>query len=955
MGAAAPQDLVSEFGAPRRSNVVVYLTLNLAVLVLPVLLYYVFVVQSHQEQIAERNFRALNEAAQQINSRLGILANLYRILPEDVTEPAAAEPAACADCAACADGDAPPVRCRPSLAGPGARLVTVDLAGLRRTLASAALQDIEVLCVDNQDASGSDCVFEQQRNPAAPRACTATMARDTHMVVDHASYPATIRAVPCAPRDRSAFQGIRLAVPASALLTRGEALARFDTVLLTTDDGRVLAEWGATSATAERPGIHREIHISSDRIDMAGLYEQVQFERLNDAPDPRLAKFPLDATQRAALRDLQRGDAWIRELDHGEDAITVTKLPFHPAFPVIDSGAASDATGDDPGDTAVAITALNVVGITHDEILLEAMRDVSPLWILFLSGLVLLSLLAWPLARLLLLGPHNSVPFWYVRLALMAGLVIVALVTTAGLVARHYLGSLQAHRIALETYSGQVEDALDHRLDTLAGLLVEYPFLTRFAARVVNAPARADNDAVATPAAPCRAAQPAADADAPAPAAAGAAAQCRPLAAFTRAEVHACTADPQVARQLDALGLQDVFYTDAGGCIRGIDLHMDHDRDLGKRISVAPRGYFRAIAQGRPLFCAAGATGRTCSGPAGRTRGLPFAVERIFNWTSGERQVFLSVARPAALTGPHAAAAGGFGGIVAGGVSLADFWVATARDGYRFVVFEESSNTVLFHSDDSRALIENVVLEADRDDALRAALATRTPRSFVGRYHGADTLFRYTPLAQPGGTTRWGLLTMAPLELSQATVLFTAALAITLWLLQLGGALLICAVLSVAWRQLPLAVKPREALDALRGTREYHYEGRIAALGGILLAIVAIEFSDLLAPWPASVLVVALLAGALLVLRLDGALFASVSPRLRPGVKRQLPTILFTLLATIVGIASVVPAYERAMHVLESERAALYALASADLAARYRERLVTECARRGLAADAQAA
>ncbi|MEQ8495818.1 MAG: hypothetical protein RLW42_16525, partial [Gammaproteobacteria bacterium] len=479
MASDAPQELVRVFGAARRSNVVVYLTVNLAVLVLPVLLYYVFVVQARQEQIAERNFRALHEAAQQINSRLGILANLYRILPADVAEGTGG-----AQRTGCADDDAGPCPTATATASSAddSPIVTVDLASLRRTLASAALRDIAVLCLGERTGDGDGCVFEQQRNPKPPPACGDAAAHPMRIVIDHAGFPATVRAVPCTPRERSAFQGIHLAVPAAALLSRGEALARFDAVLLTTGDGRVLGEWGTAGAAGERPGIHQEIPISSDRIDLAGLFEQVQFDRLNDAQQPRLDSFPLEAPERRALRELQRGDAWVSEIAHGEDVITVTKLPFHPEFPVTDRHV-RDESADVP-DGAVGQTTLNVVGFSRDEILLEAMRDVSPLWILLLSGLVLVSLLAWPLARLLLLGPHNSVPFWYVRLGLVAMVTIVALLTTAGLVSRHYLGSMQAHRQGLADYSAQVEHALEERLDTLAALLRDYPLHTNFAARV---------------------------------------------------------------------------------------------------------------------------------------------------------------------------------------------------------------------------------------------------------------------------------------------------------------------------------------------------------------------------------------------------------------------------------------------------------------------------------------
>ncbi|MEQ8234231.1 MAG: hypothetical protein RKL32_21185 [Gammaproteobacteria bacterium] len=756
------------------------------------------------------------------------------------------------------------------------------------------------------------------------------------IVIDHAGFPATVRAVPCTPRERSAFQGIHLAVPAAALLSRGEALARFDAVLLTTGDGRVLGEWGTAGAAGERPGIHQEIPISSDRIDLAGLFEQVQFDRLNDAQQPRLDSFPLEAPERRALRELQRGDAWVSEIAHGEDVITVTKLPFHPEFPVTDRHV-RDESADVP-DGAVGQTTLNVVGFSRDEILLEAMRDVSPLWILLLSGLVLVSLLAWPLARLLLLGPHNSVPFWYVRLGLVAMVTIVALLTTAGLVSRHYLGSMQAHRQGLADYSAQVEHALEERLDTLAALLRDYPLHTNFAARVDAALPPADDD-VTPPAV----------------------SQCRPLAAFTRDEVHARTTNPRIATMLDTLGLQDVFYTDAAGCIRGIDLHMDHDRELGRRISVAPRGYFRAIEHGRPLLCAAGVAASSCSGPGGSVSGLPFAVERIFNWTSGERQVFLSVARPPTLQAPAAStsgldpARGDFSGIVAGGVSLADFWIETARDGYRFAVFEEGTNTVLFHSDDTRALIENVVLETDQDALLRAALAARTTQDFVGRYHGADTLFRYTPIEAPYGTAQWGLLAMVPLELPQGAVLFTAALSTVLWLLLVGAALFTCALISFVWRRLPVAIRPGDALAALRGTREYAYGWRIIALAGILAVILAVTARQALAPWVTTLLAVLLTAAALLVMRIELPRAPACIPGLRPGARRHLPTMAFSLLTAIVGVALVVPTYEGAMRVLESERAAVYAAASERLAARYREQLVAECARRRLAEGERAA
>ena len=95
----------------------------------------------------------------------------------------------------------------------------------------------------------------------------------------------------------------------------------------------------------------------------------------------------------------------------------------------------------------------------------------------------------------------------------------------------------------------------------------------------------------------------------------------------------------------------------------------------------------------------------------------------------------------------------------------------------QFAVVDRAGR-VLFHSDTTRTLAENIFQESENNPTLRSLVASRDRGAFTGRYLGRAHRFYVAPLDLPQfENTRWSLLVFQPAAVGETANLVTLILA----------------------------------------------------------------------------------------------------------------------------------------------------------------------------------
>lgn len=145
------------------------------------------------------------------------------------------------------------------------------------------------------------------------------------------------------------------------------------------------------------------------------------------------------------------------------------------------------------------------------------------------------------------------------------------------------------------------------------------------------------------------------------------------------------------------------------------------------------------------------------------------------------------------------------GAAVTGSAPLLPFTAAVPPLYYGFAVFDRSSGLVLLHDDDQRSLVENLYVETDRAPELLAAVRAGISLGFTAAYRGSDQLLHYQPVRGTG----WGLLVTHPLQPLRSALLHASLTTLAVgagWLLLMGLTYLVALRLtdrqtSWAWPQ----------------------------------------------------------------------------------------------------------------------------------------------------------
>lgn len=228
-----------------------------------------------------------------------------------------------------------------------------------------------------------------------------------------------------------------------------------------------------------------------------------------------------------------------------------------------------------------------------------------------------------------------------------------------------------------------------------------------------------------------------------------------------------------------------------------------------------------------------------------------FVAQRVFSFSDGARVLQLAIRRNCAKGGNEA-----FCGIVSGGSRIHGLSAAVLPPLLKFAVIDRRTGSVLFHADDRRSLSENLFVETEQNESLRAAASANRSTYFNGRYLGETHRFVYLPMDGPP----WGIVVMYSLrelgELSWHAGL-TALAAYAGVMLILAAGLVLMLLLRARWhvrgknpayvlwpRAHHTELRAGTLARLLRGACFYERCG-IGFYGVVVLAVVIYELAEL--------------------------------------------------------------------------------------------------------------
>lgn len=464
----------------------------------------------------------------------------------------------------------------------------------------------------------------------------------------------------------------------------------FDEVLVTLADGAVIA-----SAPLRAANGSAQQRMRAERGRRLGVKDaRAMLRRAQGAGgDARQEKSGADLPmQPAAFTDKIAGERY---------RVFVTVLsPVHEIY--------LDANG---GKQAQRQERLYLVGLKREDVRAQIAGAVEPAGRFGLTVLVLLALLAWPLANLRAKAPEDPIA-WVEAIACLISIVLIpAVLAIAAVWVWSYQGVLSWADAGARAYAQELAELVRVELEQGRRVLTQYrPLYAATQEPLVGRPA-ALRASVARSAAPA--------------------------ASFVAAQVAECAADADNTCTLEAAALaaddalkgwspfSSVFATDADGRREGARFTVYDAPRVRMTASYSAREYFQALRHGR--------------GWAARDDGEMYVAQRIFSGGDGSRVLQMAVPRACP-------SAGEFCGVITGSLSVYGLSAAVAPSLLRFAVIDQRSGQVLFHSDDARSLAENFFVETEHEPQLRALAQLGRSGAFSGYYMGAAHRFQHAPV-----------------------------------------------------------------------------------------------------------------------------------------------------------------------------------------------------------------
>jgi hypothetical protein len=375
-----------------------------------------------------------------------------------------------------------------------------------------------------------------------------------------------------------------------------------------------------------------------------------------------------------------------------------------------------------------------LIGLKRLDLRAELAGSLEPGGRFALTILTLLAFLVWPLASVRAKSSDDSIA-WPEAAACLASVVLIpAVLAIAAVWAWSYRELLSWVDAGAARYSHSVAATLDRELQEGRRLLEQYQALYR-QPQVVDQSA----DKAIERSTPSQIAL-----------------RSRGDGGFVTGHVVGCSANNDrtclVEAARESAGpwrswatFSSVFATDARGAREG-QRYTVYDPPLVKPdASYGKREYFRALQRGEGWLVTQPATGKAET----------FVAQRLFSGSDGSRVLQMAVPRA-----KGASCKDTFCGIVTGSATIHSLSAAVSPPLLRFAVIDRDSGIVIFHSDDSRSLAENIFVETERNPQLLALTQLGQSGFFNGRYLGAGHRFFHQPLPN----TPWSVVVFYSLK-----------------------------------------------------------------------------------------------------------------------------------------------------------------------------------------------
>ena len=354
---------------------------------------------------------------------------------------------------------------------------------------------------------------------------------------------------------------------------------------------------------------------------------------------------------------------------------------------------------------------LYLIGLKRDDLRAQIGGSIEPAGRFGLTVLVLLALLAWPLANLRAKAVEDPIQ-WIEAVACLISIVLIpAVLAIAAVWVWSHHGVLSWADAGARTYARDLEAVVSSELQRARQVLARYRPLYPDRADVLRAgwaPLRMNDAGVG--------------AEAPRYVKA-------PISECYLQGDQTCTLDAATVRPDDEFRawspFSSVFATDREGRRDGVRYTVFDAPSVKRDANYSARDYFRALQQGQ--------------GWAEDDKRDSYFAQRIFSGGDGSRVLQVAVPR-------RCSKGVSFCGVITGSLSVHSLSAAAAPPLLRFAVIDQRTGQVWFHSDDARSLAENFFVETEHDPRLRALVQTGTSGALAGYYMGAAHRFYHTPV-----------------------------------------------------------------------------------------------------------------------------------------------------------------------------------------------------------------
>lgn len=751
------------FRHSRRLGMVRSLMINIALIVMPLLVYFVVVIEHSSAYTDERSLRALQEIATQVDNRLDTLENMISFAPGELQKRIDSERGSLSlefYFKTNAQQVTQMVKAIPGVpvqkfSFVEAKVACPPLENAAPSKDAAPLKDAEI---QESAESHARLIVNKARNPILRMVdCDAKPWNHViqyKIIQEDSSLPVVEKGAPQPVVEEGSSRPV-VETTFSEMIENTQALTEIPLIIVASQRGEVYAQLMRNHGKDPNPPAHeeireeptvgnlREILIGAEKHAVDELLRKNELLGKDEASNPVKPKGGDDPPEAKQLGLPVALDTHIAGTPY-----RAYVLPYPLKVPVCevdiatkDKSATAQCTGEQ--------TTIYLVGLRKSGLVARAAGSLSPLLLLGALLALIAACLLWPFLRHALLEPNDAVTWRQVRILCVAFLVLTTLGVLAARASElgHFMYEKMDH--ALEVVAGDIDRQLNKRIVTeleVMDLLKDNP---------LNKPSLNARNGAAPEA-----------------------------TAMPEGEV------PEKNYPI----VEQFFQTDARGmAVKGsptYDAITEKWTTLYEDVDLSKRPYFYLLKEGHGVREYLPEDGHGVRTPYWRN--APILLQRLFNKSDGKKILQLAVANRDEVND--------FEGISGANIGTIEVISPVLPVGIGYTIFERSTGTVVFHSDDSRSLVENFYAETEHNPALSSAVDSETTEGtlFNGRYRGANTTFFYRPMMY----SPWGLVVFYDSSGVSAVVALSvvSALAATVITL-LGGLALAHAVIRLAHRR----------------------------------------------------------------------------------------------------------------------------------------------------------